>query len=105
MTAILLHVGDETPVGLRVTVDLSASEINGGDIVSAEFRVLTPDYVERVWEGSLSLPTANSIRVSHLFDSDDLDLNGQWKVYVHLDFGTGVLRTETLTVPVLEKYQ
>jgi hypothetical protein len=66
--------------------------------------VQKPNGTEATWSGSISGATSTSLVVTYTFATNDLNVAGNYKIYVKCLVSSTPYRTDTFTVPVYEVY-
>lgn len=106
MSTATVYVGAVSPESFAMDVTPGESGVDLSTVTEAVLYALKPSQEIASWTADLSEQTADALTVSYSFPgTSPVDEEGDWKVYALLTLPDGTVRTTSVTLRVLGRFQ
>jgi hypothetical protein len=97
----VVYVGVSEPEQLTLDLGPGPSGVDLSEVSAASLFVRRPDGVETSWPVTMSEQSATTLRLTHVFDIDDVDVPGTYVLVARLTVPGGFIRSKPRSLAAL----
>jgi hypothetical protein len=94
--------GATAPEKVLVIVTTGDSGQDLSRVTGAEIQVTAPGNRPMLWEASIIAQDSTTLRITHVFAKGEVEISGEYRLYVKLMVPDGVLRCRSFIMPVVD---
>lgn len=84
-----IHIGDVNTIIERTVKDQNGSIVDLSSVTVKKFVLTKPDRTKVEWDAAFTTDGTDG-KIRYVIDVGDLDLSGDWKLQVYLEFPVGI---------------